>query len=1227
MLAEARFVRSLWNLYRRFVRYIENEGVYLYFNGLLRFLASTYLTIYFYFSWKSGMQLHWTEVIVLSVVFFAYNCIVGFWGLENRQLFLKKWTKLGQAFFEIAVYTTFFYLSGNPHSDIFILYLIPLFASARFLPRLWTTFNLGLAISGFFIISTRNPSMMIDPVFVSLVFYKALFLAGVTFAFILQNRMPLVEEVQEGNQMTDALQSFETGVFIVDLAGRILFANQALIDRHGEPRTGESCSRYFKGWLVWNDDPRRGIRSGDGQLEVRLADKDGKRYLAKVVHKPIKEASGQETGKIVSVSDIDRLQDLQEQVTSLNRMKAKWLNAIKELGAQLKQIDDPHQLMKSTVDQVCKELSAETAALFLVDRDNVLYRRAIAGAEQDWLPGEHYAAGEGLTGQVLLPGSCPPYGDPIRSDNIDKDPRVPKKHLDAYRQKLKSGKVKHLLAIPLDGAERTFGVLRVVNKLEPDGHLAEDGFSEKDEELLLSIAQIVAVALENAHSYQEISHLDQVIHTLYTCVDDPDQLRQTLVNEAKQALPAAEQVYVYEVAEGRDDLSLKAFSDPPALVGEFKPRISDYISGNAVTLRKTVYDRNTQDVVGYRGVGSVLVAPLVDGNRVIEIIIAAGCHPGAFTQEDQRTLESFAGIAVMVMSIAKLIERQSQYLQQLKGLEQVTLTIASKEHEKDFYQGLLEQIKRVIDYDCISIQLKDKDLLKIVACTGFHDNKEILNKQFHVDDPKHPNHLVMKEGKGKICNRVRIEYPVFLEQSDIYESSEIQSWMGIPMWAGNRIIGMIAFDSFQEGFFTEEMKQLAQTLAAHIAAAILNLREYQEEKSEGELLKRYVDKIGELDSITEHQNILTECARLGGQIFDVEDCSIYLVDRRRQTVELVASSCIPPEVWTRKVSRLNKPGLTAWCVNSARTLNYAGEEYKDDGHWAGNHGEPFLEHLRYLETHECTSLLMCPIKDQASKGQSREVIGVLKLENRRGEMQGQRFSQFEEAMGARFSEQIQNVIRRKGRDEIRDIMRDDLHDIAALMHGAVNLRIEKYRSRLVRGERIDLRDSVLELDRIQRAAKFTYNQIAAMHKDLYYRINIEEIGLQGALEQLCDHQSININLAMNTSPRKRLPVPIEYALYKIGSQAISNIKYHSLNTNELGGSDTVNGWISLNVSKRRFMFVVEDHGPGFDVEKVCKDPNSYGLASMEHWARNILSEFNIFSQPGHGTRIVVKGKY
>ena len=152
-------------------------------------------------------------------------------------------------------------------------------------------------------------------------------------------------------------------------------------------------------------------------------------------------------------------------------------------------------------DKTREILNAETSAVFLLGKDDRLHRSAISGIESEWFADESYGIGEGLTGRCVTP-EVEATGR-ILENQVTTNSDVMTANLIHYRNQLASGKVEHLLAVPLFGQKGALGVLRVVNRLDSDHRIATAGFTDADVDLLFTIACKVGVAIENRRFLRE----------------------------------------------------------------------------------------------------------------------------------------------------------------------------------------------------------------------------------------------------------------------------------------------------------------------------------------------------------------------------------------------------------------------------------------------------------------------------------------------------------------------------------------------------------------------------------------------------------------------------------------------------------------------------------------------------------------------------------------------------
>jgi signal transduction histidine kinase len=132
---------------------------------------------------------------------------------------------------------------------------------------------------------------------------------------------------------------------------------------------------------------------------------------------------------------------------------------------------------------------------------------------------------------------------------------------------------------------------------------------------------------------------------------------------------------------------------------------------------------------------------------------------------------------------------------------------------------------------------------------------------------------------------------------------------------------------------------------------------------------------------------------------------------------------------------------------------------------------------------------------------------------------------------------------------------------------------------------------------------------------------LDSLGLGPALHQIAENrlQSVGIEVLVNhEGMEERLPSEVEFGLYRIAQGAISNISWHS---------QAKNAVITVQCNTDECTMQIEDDGKGFDASRpieVDESGRGRGLFSMKERASLLGGTCDIQSQPGKGTRIMVK---
>jgi len=174
------------------------------------------------------------------------------------------------------------------------------------------------------------------------------------------------------------------------------------------------------------------------------------------------------------------------------------------------------------------------------------------------------------------------------------------------------------------------------------------------------------------------------------------------------------------------------------------------------------------------------------------------------------------------------------------------------------------------------------------------------------------------------------------------------------------------------------------------------------------------------------------------------------------------------------------------------------------------------------------------------------------------------------------------------------------------------------KERISSGQDFDLPKSLEEL---RKVIKDAYEEV---RKAIYdWRLNdlpnktiAEE--LETYVRNFSLKNNIKVSLNVNGFSKADLPVKIKIQLMRILQEALNNVRKHSR-------ASRVN--VQLFTDNGEKVFLIEDNGKGFDVpiimQKIETDQH-FGLQNMFKRAESIGGKLIIKSQPGSGTRIIVR---
>lgn len=225
-------------------------------------------------------------------------------------------------------------------------------------------------------------------------------------------------------------------------------------------------------------------------------------------------------------------------------------------------------------------------------------------------------------------------------------------------------------------------------------------------------------------------------------------------------------------------------------------------------------------------VKSLISVPLLIGNQVTGAMSTQSNRPNAYSNDELELLVKLAQPIAIALENARLFAAERAAHNRMSRLQAATQVLSTTLDLPQVFELILSELQRVIPYDSTSVQQLTGDYLEIIGGRGFPNLEDLLGIKFDTKGDSNPNRVVMQTRKPVILDNAPALYSDF--HTEPHAQAGIHSWLGVPLIFGDQLIGMLALDKQEAGFYTEEHARLAQAFAAQAASAIVNAQLYDQ---------------------------------------------------------------------------------------------------------------------------------------------------------------------------------------------------------------------------------------------------------------------------------------------------------------------------------------------------------------------------------------------------------------
>jgi formate hydrogenlyase transcriptional activator len=458
---------------------------------------------------------------------------------------------------------------------------------------------------------------------------------------------------------------------------------------------------------------------------------------------------------------------------------------------------------------------------------------------------------------------------------------------------LRAEGVKSGVSVPLIAHGQAVGVLTVMGT-------RENAFSEADAELLTQLCAQIALAVENAITFDRARRAERraarerdriklllEINNAVVSSLELGELVKTISASLLGALPhdsAGIALYDPELNQLREysNISyrdLEAFRVGDAIPLEGTPAGQVFLSGRPLLIKRPNQAQYPADLYSQRPVEgspkSACLAPLISRGRKLGIAGVSSAQEEKFTEDDLELFGQIAGqIAIAVENAlnferAREAERElARKLNHLRLMLKITNTVVSQLDLRELLQVISSNIREVMGTGLGGVALFDHESGQLRAfVTDGSPARAISENGRPIPLESSPSGWAFSSGQ-----------PLFLDEpdlvrftSDLYRricEEGYKSAGRIPLIAQGRKLGLLNVDSKRESAFSDDDKELLGQIANQIAIAVDNALNFERARAAEEQARRQSER---LQLLLEINNAVVSKLDLQGLIDAVSD--------------------------------------------------------------------------------------------------------------------------------------------------------------------------------------------------------------------------------------------------------------------------------------------------------------------------------------------------------------------
>ena len=537
----------------------------------------------------------------------------------------------------------------------------------------------------------------------------------------------------------------------------------------------------------------------------------------------------------------------------------------------------------------------------------------------------------------------------------------------------------------------------------------------------------------------------------------------------------------------------------------------------------------------------------------------------------------------MTSNLAGLLAREQAIRQETEILRDANIALTENLSLERVLETLLDYLSKLVPYDSANVMLRTGQSQYVVSALRRYEGFQNVatTRQIVFDGNENPLLRCISETKQTVVVPDTHREPNWQWMPG---ADHVRNWMGVPLVASGKVIGLYSVDKVQPEFFKPEHERIAETLAARAASAIQNAQLFEQSQ-------HYVAELEERIAERNHvEAALRQSEERYRELFENARDAMYVHDLE---------------------------GTYTSANHAAEKLTgYSREEI------VGHHFSEFVaaEHVKQVRERFCGKL--------AKQGETTYEVEVIAKDGRRVPVEVSSRAIYENGVIVGIQGTARDITERKQaqdalqmfsrqlieaqEDERRRIARE-LHDQIGQVLTAVKMNLHAVQLVCNTKEAgAHIKDNVEAVDEALRLVR-------DLSVDLRPPL-LDDLGLVTALEWYVDRYAKRTRVAAEVlidlkDPNERFSREVETACFRIAQEALTNVARHAR---------AKSVWLRLRKKSNGLHLLVKDDGVGFDPQALRKRAlraATLGLLGMQERAHAAGGHVEVVSAISKGTEV------